>query len=145
MPLLDHIYRPLTNLISKSKPRQPVDYLVLVPSTSSESVYMSLFGKIIEKLGGYPDKDLFFLKVNVDAPFSFKSLAESYTCNVMILCGITAESIGLQSGLGIHVLVRMDGLFLLRTETPEILEKSSVDIKTLFWNCMRSIPRPTNA
>lgn len=141
MLLLNHIYRPLTNLIVEDNPRHHVDYLVVVPSGSSAQVYQNLFRKIVERLGGKPDNDLHFLAVNENESFSFGSLVRSNPFKVLILCGLSARSVGLQAGLGLHFPVRLAGRYILRTEAPESLEKASVDVKTAFWNCLRNIPQ----
>lgn len=145
MPLLEHIYRPLTRLKPEHDLGHPVAYLVLVPTGSSPSVYQSLFSKIIERLGGSPERDLHFLQVEGNAAFQYSSLVEGYQFNILILCGLHASNAGLQSSLPLHTPARLGNRHIIRTESPENLEKATVEVKTAFWNCLRSIPTPNQA
>lgn len=139
MSLLSHVYRPLTSLIPATDPGHEVKFLVLVSSGSAPTTYKTLFSKILERLGCHPELDIHFLELGETTTCNYLSLLESYRFQSLILCGLSASSIGLQSSLPLHVPVRLNGIYLIRTDAPENLEKASVEVKTAFWNGLKSM------
>lgn len=114
----------------------PRDTLILVPQTEEAAVARRLFAKLYVKLEKDMDQEALILSTEGQR-IAFPLLRAHFQFKRLILCGMTAWDLGLQSRLGRHIPVQLQGAFLLITEKPSVLETSAVDTKIAFWTAFQ--------
>ncbi len=138
MDFLETVYAPIPIGSFYPAPSQLKAVLLVIPDTENAQRETIIFTKMFERLALTLEEHCHLLMVLPDHRYSYISLLKDYGFNKLILCGINPFQLGLQSSLPIHIPVHLNGVFILRTDAPLVLENSHKEHKGGFWQAFKS-------
>lgn len=114
-------------------PSNHKDILIVIPETEDPSQAATIFIKMMDKLQRSYDDECHMINLGKENRVRYTTLLQDFGFKILILCGISPLSVGLQSSLMLHYPVHLDSICILRTDEPSILEKSELEHRKAFW------------
>lgn len=136
--IIDTVYAPLCRNISPDRTVEEVKVLIIVPGQSDMVESTDLFDKMFGHLQKRMAQEARIIPWQEEGISPFSDLAAHIPFRMLILCGVTAREVGLQSNLPLHTPVRLHNAWIMRTEAPGKLATASKDQKAEFWKAFKS-------
>jgi hypothetical protein len=138
LELIDTFYAPLSRHPSSWNLPPRAGVLIIIPAKEDTDEATALFGKMFGHLQKQLNDEAAILPWKEEGIRPYTALTQRIAVRMLILSGLTAQEIGLQSLLPLHTAVRINNLWLLRTDAPAQLASASKDHKAAFWNAFKS-------
>jgi hypothetical protein len=112
--------------------------LILVPTTSDLDFATTFFNKLFKALNINSDTEAQILSFDQIQPINLVLIKEIYNPNVLVLAGISLGDLDVQTNLELHNPVHWSSIFILTTDSPQVLENKPKQHKADFWQAFKS-------